>query len=195
MPLTASTRFTSAITAAPRPTAGGTITKWSWTGSAWTLISTITAPGTTAGINNDFYWMSGSTTGTTVNLLVTVGQGGSAPANTGGGTVWDLADTSGYNNPITGTAPLTTLVQFQAGSNEAIRGAAMLPVTAQAAPTESSVSINPVNPETGLADAAYAAQRSRVTSVLVTFGSAVTASNFDLAIPDHLHPHRECLDL
>ena len=49
---------------------------------------------------------------------------------------------------------------------------------ASTAPTLSSVSINAVNPETGLADAAYAAQRSRVTSVLVNFAGPVTAANF-----------------
>src|SRR5262249_54968740 len=73
----------------------GTLTKWTFDGTTWNLTDTINAvPATTPG----FYWVSGTQSGSTVNLFSTYSQGGTAPANGIFGALYGLQDTGGYNH-------------------------------------------------------------------------------------------------
>jgi hypothetical protein len=92
----------------------GSITKWSLVGSTWQE-STVALPYSNTVPQLGFYYLSGKTTGGSVVLYSTYGNGGNA--DFGPGFLYATADTSGYNTapgiPITaasfssGTATIT----------------------------------------------------------------------------------------
>jgi hypothetical protein len=93
---------------------GGGILKYSLVSGSWTATGSATATAIRG--------LTGSVSGTTVSLYGTTGGGAAA----GGGTLYSLIDSTGYNATLSGAA--TALAT--AGSNEAFRGIAFVPVAA-----------------------------------------------------------------
>lgn len=93
-------------------TTGG-IQKYSLVGGAWTLNGSITASGVRG--------VTGTVNSGTVTLFGTTG----ASSASGGGALYKIADTTGYNGVVSGSA--TTLVT--AATNTAFRGIALAPGT------------------------------------------------------------------
>jgi hypothetical protein len=146
---------------------GGTITKWCWdpVGMTWVNTGQINAPGTTAGLDNDFYWLAGSTFGSAVTLFATNGGGGS---NTGGGTLWNVTDTTGYSlSSGFSTTTLTQVAQQSVISKEYFRGVAIVPGSAVSPPVVTGFMVN-----------GGAQQRSRLTTITVNFAAAVDVAQF-----------------
>ncbi len=90
------------------------IVKYSLVGSTWTIVGTITA--------SNVRGLVGVISGTTVTLYGTTGGSGS----TGGGSIYTVTDTAGYN-----AAPSTTTVTTiaTAAANTAFRGIAFAPIS------------------------------------------------------------------
>lgn len=146
---------------------GGTITKWSWdaTGLTWISNGSVSPPpGGIPGVSDSFSGLSGTVSGGNVSLFTTIGAGGSN--NNGGGTLWSLSDTAGYNAAFS-TTTVTQVAQVGLGSNKAFRGLAIVPTAAPVAPVVSSIVVN-----NGVA------QRSKITTVQVNFAAPVNAANF-----------------
>jgi hypothetical protein len=139
---------------------GGDITKWSLVSGAWTRNSIILSNGVDQNSTvPSFNQINGVVNGTTAQLFVTYGNGGSP---TGPGYLWGLTDTGGYNLAIPDQT-LTTLASVPVGSNLTFRGVAPVPV---AVPAPANVSAIQVNDGTN--------QRSEVRSITVTFNGPVT---------------------
>jgi hypothetical protein len=106
--------------------AQGTITKWSFDGSTWSLTGTVQADGTTV---VSFYWLAGQTSGNTVTLYSTYGNGGNG--DMGRGDLYQLIDTAGYGRPFSSNTA-TTIASVGSMSLENIRGVAFAPQPAMA---------------------------------------------------------------
>jgi hypothetical protein len=104
--------------------ASGTITKWTLnpTTGVWANTGEFDANG---GTIPSFYYIQGVTTGSSVTLYITYGNGGNT--NTGNGFLWSLTDPSGYGGQLTNSLTLNTLANDNATSNENIRGVALVP--------------------------------------------------------------------
>jgi hypothetical protein len=99
---------------------GGQIQKWSLVSGTWVLNPTTIAATAVRGL-------TGSVAGSTVTLFATTGGSGA----TGGGSLYKVTDTSGYN-----AAPSTTTAATiaSAGTNMAFRGVAFAPSSTQPPP-------------------------------------------------------------
>jgi hypothetical protein len=102
--------------------ARGTITKWSFDGTTWTLIGTVQADGS---IVISFYWLTGQTTGNTVTLFATYGNGGNG--NLGRGDLYEVVDGAGYGQGFSSTVA-TIVATVDGQSLENFRGVAFGPV-------------------------------------------------------------------
>jgi hypothetical protein len=91
----------------------GTIQKFSYNGSTWAASGSLTASLARG--------LTGVVNGTSVTLYGTTG----ASAATGGGSLYVVTDTSGFNATITGTVAVNATLS--ASSNEAFRGVALSP--------------------------------------------------------------------
>jgi hypothetical protein len=116
----------------------GTITKWSFDGTTWTLTDTLQADGMTV---VSFYWIAGQTTNNTVTLYVTYGQGGNG--NLGGGDIYQIVDGAGYGQGFS-SAGAATIASVDDMSLENFRGVAFAPMPA--APSARSVGNHPPIP-------------------------------------------------
>jgi hypothetical protein len=101
--------------------ARGTITKWSFDGTTWSLTDSVQADGTTI---ITFYWLAGQTNGNSVTLYTTYGNGGNS--DMGRGDLYQLIDTSGYGRPFSSSTP-TTIASVDNMSLENFRGVAFAP--------------------------------------------------------------------
>jgi hypothetical protein len=141
---------------------GGDITKWSLVSGSWVRNSIILSNGTDqTSTFPSFNQINGVVNGSTANLFVTYGNGGSP---TGPGYLWGLTDTGGYNLAIPNTT-LTTLASVPVGSNLTYRGVAPVP---QAVTTPVTI------PNGGILANDGSAQRSEVRSISITFSGPVT---------------------
>jgi hypothetical protein len=104
----------------------GTITKWSFDGINWSLTGTVQADGTAV---VSFYWLAGQTSGNTVTLYSTYGNGGNG--DTGRGDLYQLIDTAGYGRPFSSSV-VTTIASVDSMSLENLRGVAFAPEPAMA---------------------------------------------------------------
>src|SRR5262249_41202446 len=107
----------------------GGITKWTFDGTNWNETGIIDYSKTTQQLG--FYWLAGSTSGSTVTLYNTYGNGGNAAF--GPGFLYSVTDASGYGAAPT-SATVTTLDKVAAGpvngpyaGNETFRGVAFAP--------------------------------------------------------------------
>jgi hypothetical protein len=100
----------------------GTITKWSFDGTSWTLTDTLQADGMTV---VSFYWIAGQTGNNTATLYVSYGQGGNG--NQGRGDFYQIVDGAGYGQAFSGSAA-TTIATVDNMSLENFRGVALAPV-------------------------------------------------------------------
>ncbi len=141
---------------------GGTITKWSLVSGTWMLDDTIASGGTTATSPvPSFDNVNGVTSSGTVNLYATYGNSGS---NTGGGDLFSIVDTGGYNMPIP-SHTINTVASVSTTSNEVFRG--IVPVPTQA------LTVASITPSDGV-PADGTTQRSEVRQIAVTFSGPVT---------------------
>jgi hypothetical protein len=108
----------------------GTITKWSFDGTTWTLTDTVQADGATV---VSFYWLAGQTSSTpdTVTLYATYGAGGNG--NQGRGDIYQLIDGAGYGQGFSSTTA-TTIASVSNMSLENFRGLAFAPKAAPPKP-------------------------------------------------------------
>jgi hypothetical protein len=145
----------------------GTLTKWTFDGTNWNLTSTINAaPVTGPPLSGTpgFYWVSGTQSGTTVNLFTTYSEGGGTIPNGIFGQLYGVQDTGGYNNPFS-TTTLTVLSTANGTSNVGVvyHGAASVPV--QTLATTTTLTSNPASP---------VAQGTSVTFTATVVGNPAT---------------------
>jgi hypothetical protein len=112
----------------------GKISKWSLVDGTWILNDTIAAGTGNSALT--FYWLSGITDASgNVSLYSTYGNGGGG--NTGGGHLYLISDSNGYNAPIgaggTHSDALNVVVSLPAASYENFRGVASVPKIAATA--------------------------------------------------------------
>lgn len=144
------------------------IQKYALVGTNWSVKGTVAATSVRG--------LTGSVSGTTVTLYGTTG-GSSA---TGGGSLYKLTDTSGYNESITGT--ISTIAT--AAANTAFRGVAFAPVAASTPTVNLSVSGN-TGSEAGqtaitvTATASSAVSTAQSVNLTVT-GTGITTGDYTL---------------
>ena len=131
------------------------IQKWSLVGGTWTLNGSITA----AAVRG----LTGSVAGNTVTLFGTTGGSGA----TGGGSLYKVTDTSGYNAPPSSAAVATIA---SAGTNQAFRGVAFAPTDVQPPPDTPEVPWAAALPVTafGILGLGFVLQRRRRTRPLAS---------------------------
>jgi hypothetical protein len=143
----------------------GTIYKYCLVGGTWTACGTITAVTSVRGL-------TGSVSGSSVTLYGTSGSTVAA----GGGNLYKLTDTSGYNATINASFTVAANTISTAAANTTFRGIAFAP--------ENPVVLPAVASTTPAASAVGVATNSAVT---VTFNQAVTVSAGGITLASSLN--------
>ncbi len=148
---------------------GGTITKWSLVSGSWVLSDTITAGGSPTGFDD----MQGQTIGTTVKLYLSYGFGGYG--DSGGGSLFVLNDSGGYNHAISSHV-LITLATLSTVSNENFRGVAFVP---EAPATHFAITGAPTSAIAGVVDTITVTALNAYNQIVTNYSGTVHFTSTD----------------